>query len=62
MHETSTSGTATINAYRLQKNNTDYDAAMWAACALMVLHSERSDILRDYAHIWASKLKPGGSQ
>ncbi|WP_299986639.1 hypothetical protein [uncultured Ruegeria sp.] len=62
MFEPSTPGSAVANAYRLKRSNSDYDAAMWAACMLMALHKGNSDVLREYAHLWANKAKSGGSE
>ncbi|WP_298938464.1 hypothetical protein [uncultured Ruegeria sp.] len=61
-HERATPGTAAANAYAMHETDTDRIAAMWAACALMALHDRRSDVFREYAESWASKLRPPSSQ
>ncbi len=58
MHKPSTPEAAALHAHVLKKSDAEYDIAMWAACALAVLHTKRSDLFQDYRQIWAEKLGP----
>ncbi|WP_209597979.1 hypothetical protein [Ruegeria sp. HKCCSP351] len=60
MHKPSTSEAAALNAQLLKKSDSDYDVAMWAACALMALHSNKPAVFREYQHMWAKKLDAVG--
>ncbi len=62
MFEPSTPNSAAANAYRLKRSNSEYDVAMWAACALMALHKDEPAALQEYACLWASRAKLDGSK
>ncbi len=58
MHKPSTPNTAAMNAFQLESEDADCNAAMWAACQLMVLLEDRRELMREYADLWANKCNP----
>lgn len=55
-HEPATQGSAVANAHAMQESDAEYSAAMWAGCALMAMHVDRSDVFSEHAERWAKKL------
>ncbi len=60
--EPSTPGSAAAHAFLLQKTSADCDVAMWAACALMALHSDEPETYQEFAKIWSDKVKATNSK
>ena len=61
-HERATPGSAVANAYAMQETDAEASAAMWAGCALMAMHDDRSEVFREHAESWAKKLGPPRKQ